>query len=29
MGISVRTAKRYWTFARAWLYDELRRQTGP
>ena len=23
--ISERTAKRYWTFARAWLYDELRR----
>ncbi len=26
LGISVRTAKRYWTFARAWLYDELRRE---
>ena len=25
LGISERTAKRYWTFARAWLYDELRR----
>ena len=24
LGISVRTAKRYWAFARAWLYDELR-----
>ena len=23
MGISERTAKRYWTFARAWLYDAL------
>ena len=23
MGISERTAKRYWTFARAWLYDHL------
>jgi RNA polymerase sigma factor (TIGR02999 family) len=23
LGISVRTAKRYWTFARAWLYDEI------
>ena len=23
--ISERTAKRYWTFARAWLYDELKR----
>lgn len=26
LGISVRTVKRYWAFARAWLYDELRRQ---
>ena len=25
LGISERTAKRYWTFARAWLYRELRR----
>jgi len=25
MGISERTAKRYWTFARAWLYRELSR----
>ena len=25
LGISERTAKRYWQFARAWLYDELRR----
>lgn len=25
MGVSVRTAKRHWTFARAWLYDEIRR----
>ena len=24
LGISERTAKRYWQFARAWLYDELR-----
>jgi RNA polymerase sigma factor (TIGR02999 family) len=24
MGISARTAKRYWTFARAWLFRELR-----
>ena len=23
--VSERTAKRYWTFARAWLYDELQR----
>ena len=28
MGISERTAKRYWTFARAWLYEEIRVQTG-
>ena len=25
MGISERTAKRYWTFARAWLFDEIKR----
>ena len=25
LGVSVRTAKRHWTFARAWLYDEIRR----
>ncbi len=25
LSISERTAKRYWAFARAWLYDELRR----
>ena len=25
LNISERTVKRYWTFARAWLYDELRR----
>src|SRR5204863_3154768 len=25
LNISERTAKRYWTFARAWLYDELKR----
>lgn len=24
LGISERTAKRYWQFARAWLYEELR-----
>ena len=29
LGVSVRTAKRYWTFARAWLYDELRLSSGP
>jgi len=28
MGISGRTAKRYWTFARAWLFRELQRSTG-
>jgi RNA polymerase sigma factor (TIGR02999 family) len=28
MGVSERTAKRYWTFARAWLYDHLRPQSG-
>jgi RNA polymerase sigma factor (TIGR02999 family) len=26
--ISERTAKRYWTFARAWLYEEIRTQQG-
>jgi RNA polymerase sigma factor (TIGR02999 family) len=25
LGVSERTAKRYWTFARAWLYEELRK----
>ncbi len=28
LGISVRTAKRYWAFARAWLHDELRLSSG-
>ena len=28
LNISERTAKRYWTFARAWLYDELKRDGG-
>ena len=28
MGINARTAKRYWTFARAWLFQELRAATG-
>jgi RNA polymerase sigma factor (TIGR02999 family) len=28
MGVSERTAKRYWTFARAWLYDQLRPKQG-
>ena len=27
LGISERTAKRYWTFARAWLFAELRRES--
>ena len=26
MGISEPTAKRYWSFARAWLYEEIRAQ---
>jgi RNA polymerase sigma factor (TIGR02999 family) len=25
LGVSERSVKRYWAFARAWLYDELRR----
>jgi RNA polymerase sigma factor (TIGR02999 family) len=29
LGISERTAKRYWQFARAWLYDELRMDGQP
>ena len=28
MGVTDRTAKRYWTFARAWLFHELRRPAG-
>jgi RNA polymerase sigma factor (TIGR02999 family) len=28
LGVSARTAKRYWTFARAWLFRELRPPTG-
>jgi RNA polymerase sigma factor (TIGR02999 family) len=28
LGISERSAKRYWTFARAWLYRELRGSAG-
>ena len=28
LGISARTAKRYWTFARAWLFRELRPSSG-
>ena len=26
MGFTGRTAKRYWAFARAWLYDEMNRE---
>jgi len=29
LGVSARTAKRYWTFARAWLFRELRHPAGP
>jgi RNA polymerase sigma factor (TIGR02999 family) len=28
LGISERTARRYWVFARAWLHDELGRSSG-
>ncbi|MCW5551603.1 MAG: sigma-70 family RNA polymerase sigma factor [Verrucomicrobiae bacterium] len=28
LGVTDRTAKRYWAFARAWLYDELRQAIG-
>jgi len=28
LGFSERTAKRYWAFARAWLFDEMQRTTG-
>jgi RNA polymerase sigma factor (TIGR02999 family) len=28
LGISERTARRYWMFARAWLHDELRPSSG-
>ena len=28
LGISERTARRHWTFARAWLFREIRRQAG-
>jgi len=27
LGLSESTAKRYWSYARAWLYDELRHDT--
>ena len=29
MGISARTARRHWAFARAWLFDALRRADNP
>ncbi len=29
LGVSARTAKRYWTFARAWLFRALRPSVGP
>ncbi len=29
LGISERSAKRYWTFARAWLYHEIQRHRQP
>jgi RNA polymerase sigma factor (TIGR02999 family) len=28
LGISERTAKRYWAFARAWLHEEIKTQQG-
>ena len=28
LGVSRRTAHRYWAFARAWLYDEMTREEG-
>jgi RNA polymerase sigma factor (sigma-70 family) len=28
LGISERTAKRYWAFARAWLHEEIKAQQG-
>jgi DNA-directed RNA polymerase specialized sigma24 family protein len=27
LGISLATAKRWWTFARAWLFDQIRSQS--
>jgi len=29
LGVSERTAKRYWSFARAWLYDHLKSTESP
>ena len=28
LGFTERTAKRYWAFARAWLYDDMRKEMG-
>jgi len=28
LGVTDRTAKRYWAYARAWLYDEIRQMLG-
>lgn len=28
LGVTGRTAKRYWAFARAWLYEEMRKEIG-
>jgi DNA-directed RNA polymerase specialized sigma24 family protein len=28
LGFTERTAKRYWAFARAWLYEEIRHAIG-
>ena len=28
LGVTDRTAKRYWAFARAWLFDEMRQTLG-
>ena len=29
LGVAPRTAHRYWTFARAWLFDTLRPDSSP
>ena len=29
LGLSYRTAKRHWAYARAWLYARLRQDDGP
>jgi hypothetical protein len=28
LGVTERTANRYWAFARVWLFDEMRRALG-